>query len=119
MPLGERGSGGGGPLRLSRPGAYGQSASNGPRLLVKGTDMRRLTGRTAIVTGGASGFGAGIVRRFVAEGARVAVVDVNGAAAEALALELGDAASAMVADVSRDADMGRLAAQAGVALGQI
>jgi 3-oxoacyl-[acyl-carrier protein] reductase len=81
--------------------------------------MRRLTGRTAIVTGGASGFGAGIVRRFVAEGARVAVVDVNGAAAEALASELGEAASAMVADVSRNADMARMAAEAGVALGQV
>jgi len=81
--------------------------------------MRRLTGRTAIVTGGASGFGAGIARRFVAEGARVAVVDVNGAAAEALASELGEAASAMVADVSRNADMARMAAEAGVALGQV
>jgi 3-oxoacyl-[acyl-carrier protein] reductase len=81
--------------------------------------MRRLTGRTAIVTGGASGFGAGIVRRFVEEGARVAVADVNGAAAAALASELGEAASAMVADVSRDADMARLAAEAGAALGQI
>ncbi len=81
--------------------------------------MRRLTGRTAIVTGGASGFGAGIVRRFVAEGARVAIVDVNGPAAEALASELGEAATAMVADVSRDADMARLATAADVALGPL
>ncbi len=81
--------------------------------------MRRLTGKTAIVTGGASGFGEGIVRRFVAEGARVAIVDVNGPAAEALASDFGDAATAMVADVSRDADIARLAAEAGEALGQV
>jgi 3-oxoacyl-[acyl-carrier protein] reductase len=81
--------------------------------------MQRLAGRTAIVTGGASGFGAGIVRRFAAEGARVAVVDINGEAAGALAAELGDAALALVADVSRDADIARLAAEAGEALGQV
>ncbi|MDB5481880.1 MAG: 3-oxoacyl-ACP reductase [Caulobacteraceae bacterium] len=81
--------------------------------------MQRLTGRTAIVTGGASGFGAGIVRRFVAEGARVAVVDINEVAAMALASELGAAATAMVADVSRDADVVRLAAEAVEALGTI
>ena len=52
----------------------------------------RLAGKTAIVTGGASGFGEGIVRKFVAEGARVMIADINGAAAEALATELGDAA---------------------------
>ena len=37
----------------------------------------RLAGKTAIVTGGASGFGAGIVRKFAAEGARVMVADLN------------------------------------------
>jgi 3-oxoacyl-[acyl-carrier protein] reductase len=81
--------------------------------------MQRLIGRTAIITGGASGFGEGIVRRFVAEGARVAVVDINGLAASALASELGEAAVAIVADVSRDADMARLAVEAGEALGGI
>ena len=38
----------------------------------------RLQGKTAIVTGGASGFGAGIVRKFVAEGAKVMIADING-----------------------------------------
>lgn len=43
----------------------------------------RLAGKTAIVTGGASGFGAGIVRKFIAEGAQVMIADLNiGAAAE-------------------------------------
>ena len=37
----------------------------------------RLDGKTAIVTGAASGFGAGIARKFVQEGAQVMVVDIN------------------------------------------
>ena len=49
----------------------------------------RLQGKTAIVTGGASGFGAGIVRKFVAEGAKVMIADINGDGATALAKELG------------------------------
>jgi 3-oxoacyl-[acyl-carrier protein] reductase len=62
----------------------------------------RLQGKTAIVTGGASGFGAGIVRKFVAEGARVLVADINGDAASAFASEFGDAAVGCQADVSKD-----------------
>ncbi len=54
----------------------------------------RLAGKSAVVTGGASGFGEGIVRKFVAEGARVMVADINGDGARALAGELGDAAVA-------------------------
>src|SRR5688500_2370046 len=49
----------------------------------------KLEGKTAIVTGGASGFGEGIVRKFVAEGARVMIADINAAAAVALTGELG------------------------------
>jgi 3-oxoacyl-[acyl-carrier protein] reductase len=70
----------------------------------------RLEGKTAIVTGGASGFGAGIARRFVAEGAEVMIADMNYTAARALADEIG--ALACEVDVSRDgsvADMARLA----------
>ena len=48
---------------------------------------KRLEGKRAIVTGGASGFGAGIARRFAEEGARVIVADLNGEAARALAAE--------------------------------
>ena len=49
----------------------------------------RLQGKTAIVTGGGSGFGAGIVRKFAAEGARVMVVDLNLEAAQEVADAVG------------------------------
>jgi 3-oxoacyl-[acyl-carrier protein] reductase len=70
----------------------------------------RLQNKTAIVTGGASGFGAGIVKKFVAEGARVIVADINGAAAEALASELG--ALAQRVDVSKSDSVKALAERA-------
>lgn len=58
----------------------------------------RLDGKTAIVTGGASGFGEGIVRKFLAEGARVMIADINVQAASALAEDLG--AEACMVDVA-------------------
>lgn len=59
----------------------------------------RLQGKTAIVTGGASGFGDGIVRKFAAEGARVMVADINGEGAEKVAAEVsGLACTVDVAD---------------------
>jgi 3-oxoacyl-[acyl-carrier protein] reductase len=76
----------------------------------------RLAGKVAIVTGAASGFGAGIASQFVAEGARVIIADVNGAGAEALAGALGQRARAARADVSVDADVAALA-EAGLAFG--
>jgi 3-oxoacyl-[acyl-carrier protein] reductase len=71
----------------------------------------RLDRKIAIVTGAASGFGAGIARRFAEEGARVIVNDVNGAGAEAVAAEInaaGGRAAAFAGDVSRDDDVDRL-----------
>jgi len=62
----------------------------------------RLEGRKAIVTGGASGFGAGIVRAFVAEGASVVIADLNSGGADGLAAELGERAFAQTVDVSAD-----------------
>jgi len=49
----------------------------------------RLKGKTAIVTGGGSGFGAGIARKFAAEGAKVYVADINVDGAHAVAQEVG------------------------------
>lgn len=70
---------------------------------------KRLEGKRAIVTGGASGFGAGIARRFAEEGARVIVADLNGEAARALAAELGDETLGVQVDVASAADVAALA----------
>lgn len=51
--------------------------------------MNQLQGKVAIVTGGAGGFGEGIVRAYVAEGARVVIGDVERSKGEALAREIG------------------------------
>lgn len=62
----------------------------------------RLKGKLAIVTGGGSGFGEGIVRKFVAEGARVVVADRDKAAAERVAGSLPGKTVAVVADISTE-----------------
>ncbi len=51
----------------------------------------RLSGKIALVTGGASGLGAAIARAFVDEGAEVVIADIDEAAGQALADELGSA----------------------------
>lgn len=80
---------------------------------------KRLEGKRAIVTGGASGFGAGIARRFAEEGARVIVADLNGDAARALAAELGDKALGVQVDVSSNAGVTVLAETANRLLGGV
>jgi 3-oxoacyl-[acyl-carrier protein] reductase len=67
----------------------------------------RLAGKTAIVTGGGSGFGAGIARKFAAEGAHVFVVDINAAAAKTIANEVGG--TALTCDVANAASVTALA----------
>ena len=66
-----------------------------------------LDGRVALVTGGARGIGLAIARRLVADGARVALVDLDKSAAESAAGALGDQAIALAADVTRTADVER------------
>ena len=61
-------------------------------------EQMRLQGKTALVTGGASGFGAGIAKKFAAEGARVMVADLNLAEAKTIAAKIGGAAQ--LCDVS-------------------
>ncbi len=78
----------------------------------------RLKDKVAIVTGGAQGFGLGIVERFAAEGAKVMIVDVKEDAAKAVAARIGSA-SAMRADVSKDADWGEIVANTLRSFGRI
>jgi 3-oxoacyl-[acyl-carrier protein] reductase len=65
----------------------------------------RLEGKVAIVTGGGSGFGEGIARKFVAEGAWVIVADRDAGSAERVVGSLGDRARAVVIDVAVDGDV--------------
>ncbi|MEO1274518.1 MAG: glucose 1-dehydrogenase [Pseudomonadota bacterium] len=71
----------------------------------------QLKDKTAIVTGGASGFGLGIARAFVAAGAKVIVADINGEAAHEAASEIG--ATAQQVDVSIGSSVRAMAEAAG------
>ena len=65
----------------------------------------KLENKVAIVTGGARGIGAAIVDRYVAEGARVSVADVNVAEAQETAARHGEKALAVALDVTRSASI--------------
>jgi 3-oxoacyl-[acyl-carrier protein] reductase len=78
-----------------------------------------LDGRVALVTGGARGIGLAIARRLVADGARVALVDLDKSAAESAAGALGDQAIALAADVTRTADVERAVAAAHARWGRL
>ena len=65
----------------------------------------RLQGKVAIVTGAAGGFGEGIARLFVAEGAKVLIADLDGDKAKVVADSLGANARAVRCDVSRRTDV--------------
>jgi len=67
--------------------------------------MGRMDGKTALITGAGSGFGEGIARKFVEEGARVIVADIDDDAGIRVAESLGESARFVHADVSLDADM--------------
>jgi 3(or 17)beta-hydroxysteroid dehydrogenase len=71
--------------------------------------MPKLSGKHALVTGGARGIGAAIVETFVREGAQVVIADKDANGAAALATTLGQTSFAM--DVSQEADWVRLAAE--------
>jgi len=63
----------------------------------------RLDNKVAVVTGGASGIGEGTVRRFVEEGARVVIADIQDEPGQALAIDLGDVARFHHTDVTNEA----------------
>ena len=79
----------------------------------------RLNGKTAIVTGGASGFGEGIVRKFLSEGAQVMIADINLSAAQIIADELGKESVAVQVDVADGTSVENLQALASEAFGRI
>jgi len=67
--------------------------------------MTALKGKIAIVTGAAGGFGAQIARRYVEQGAQVVIADLNLAAGEKVAAELGSNAIAVQCDVTKASDV--------------
>ena len=84
--------------------------------------MGRFDGRVVVVTGGAAGIGAACARRFVAEGARVVLGDIDAAGASALARELDagrGVAAAHAVDVSDAAAVEALVAAAVARFGRL
>lgn len=79
----------------------------------------RLAGKVAIVTGGASGFGLGIAERFAAEGAKVAIFDINADAAKTAAEKIGPNALAVAADLTKGAEVDRAVAETLKAFGRL
>jgi NAD(P)-dependent dehydrogenase (short-subunit alcohol dehydrogenase family) len=69
-------------------------------------------GKVVVITGGASGLGAGLVRRFHAEGATVVFGDIDSGLGEALAVELGAGARFVETDVADIEQVGRLVSTA-------
>jgi len=65
----------------------------------------RLNRKTALVTGAASGYGAEIARRFVREGAKVVLLDLNAEGAKKVAAEGGEGTVAVAGDVTRRSDL--------------
>jgi NAD(P)-dependent dehydrogenase (short-subunit alcohol dehydrogenase family) len=79
----------------------------------------RLSGKVAVVTGGASGIGLATVRRFAAEGACVMVGDIEGDRAADVATELGEAVAGRRCDVRSESDVAALIGDAHARFGAL
>src|SRR5690349_6692421 len=80
---------------------------------------RSIAGRVAIITGAASGMGRATARMFAAQGAKVAVTDLDLAACEQVAEEAGENAHAFALDVADGAAIERVVAEIAAKLGGI
>jgi NAD(P)-dependent dehydrogenase (short-subunit alcohol dehydrogenase family) len=81
--------------------------------------MNRLSGKTALITGAARGIGYEFAKAYLAEGARVAIADINIARAREAATELGQGAVAVEMDVASQGSIDTAVAQAAEVLGGI
>ncbi|WP_374394454.1 L-iditol 2-dehydrogenase [Tabrizicola sp.] len=79
----------------------------------------RLTGKTALITGAARGIGLAFARAYLAEGAEVAIADINLAAAEKAAKALGPKAHAIALDVTRQESIDAGFAEAVAKMGKL
>jgi NAD(P)-dependent dehydrogenase (short-subunit alcohol dehydrogenase family) len=84
-----------------------------------GKTMGRLSGKAALVTGGAVGIGAACVDRMIEAGAQVAIVDLHDDAGQKLAARLGDNARYFHADVSKEAEVAAAIAGTVAAFGRL
>ncbi len=81
--------------------------------------MNRLTGKTALITGAARGIGLAFAKAYVAEGARVAIADIDGRRAQEEAIEIGDAAMAVGMDVTNQSSIDEAIARTAAHFGPI
>ncbi|MDP4991751.1 MAG: L-iditol 2-dehydrogenase [Marivita lacus] len=81
--------------------------------------MKRLDGKTALITGSARGIGRAFAERYVAEGARVAIADIDMTRAQETASQIGDRAIAVHLDVTDQASIDAAVAASVEQLGQI
>ncbi len=110
-------------MRMLEPGhqsARTRSGAEGRRQQMQLREYAmRLKDKSALVTGGASGFGAEIARRYAREGARVVILDLNGEGAAKVATEAGNGAIALAGDVTRKADIDAAVGRAVKAFGRL
>jgi NAD(P)-dependent dehydrogenase (short-subunit alcohol dehydrogenase family) len=81
--------------------------------------MGKLTGKSALITGGTTGIGFATAKLFLQEGARVAIVGQNAERVEAAGKQLGEGVLALRADVASASDMAGVAAQVKAAFGSL
>lgn len=81
--------------------------------------MTQLVGKTALITGAARGIGLAFAQKYVAEGARVAIADIDITRAREAIAQIGDAAIAVEMDVSQQDSIDRAVDEAIKGLGQI